>query len=584
MSYFDDASLVLIPSGYKDQKLYAVKPLDGAGDLAFSRASNATRVASNGLIEKVRTNLILQSEAFNTTWLVNAAPTITANTTIAPDGTTTGDTIAATAGSSGVYQIPVVSIGTEYSFSVYVKNITSATNILIGCDSGPSTGFVNFNAATGVITSVAGSITGSSVTNAGNGWYRVSGTYVATAALNTFVIFGASAMTFAAWGAQFETGVTTDYIATTSAAVSVGPVSGLPRLDYLNSTCPRLLLEPQRTNLALNSESVASDTNVGYSVTANNAASPDGYVNADRILEDTGTLHLIQKEFTVGSTTDSYAVSFFVKANGRTSGRILYGLGGAPFSAISATFNLTAGTITAPDASGGATAGSSKIENYGNGWYRVSLSGVVGIAGSHYVRIQDANGGAAGDPTKGFYVYGFQAELGAYVTSYIPTLGTSVTRVADAASKTGISSLIGQTEGVIFIDFVYTNLDSNGLIPITIGTDSSNHAYLYIEGTERITFDFIVAGTATGRIRTAEGYAVKGTRYKFAFAYKANDFAAYINGQLIGTDNSGAITALSNFYFGYPYAAGYSTPNTINQTLLFKTRLTNAQLAELTTL
>jgi hypothetical protein len=58
MSTFDDASLVFIPSGYKNQKLYSVKPLSGDGDLTFSRASSATRVASNGLIEKVRTNLV----------------------------------------------------------------------------------------------------------------------------------------------------------------------------------------------------------------------------------------------------------------------------------------------------------------------------------------------------------------------------------------------------------------------------------------------------------------------------------------------------------------------------------------------
>ena len=117
MSYFDDASLVMIPSGYKDQKVYSVKPLDGSGDLTFSRASSATRVASNGLIEKVRTNIILQSQDFTTTWSTNASPTITANTTVAPDGTTTADTIAATGSGSGVFQLPTVANGVEYSFS-----------------------------------------------------------------------------------------------------------------------------------------------------------------------------------------------------------------------------------------------------------------------------------------------------------------------------------------------------------------------------------------------------------------------------------------------------------------------------------
>ena len=158
-----------------------------------------------------------------------------------------------------------------------------------------------------------------------------------------------------------------------------------------------------------------------------------------------------------------------------------------------------------------------------------------------------------------------------------------MTRGADAASKTGISSLIGQTEGTIFIDWIYTEQPSNGNIPITLSAGTGNNAaYIYFDTSNRINCDFIVGGVATGRIISDAGYAVKGTRYKIAFAYKANDFAAYVNGQSIGIDNSGAITGLSELYFDYPYASDYGLPNTINQALLFKTRLSNADLAALT--
>lgn len=284
MSFYTDASLVLIPSGIKDQKVYCAKPIDGSGDLTFSRASSATRVNSSGLVEKVRENLVLQSEDFTTSWATNVAPTITANTTVAPDGTTTADTIASTGASSGVYQVPTVVSGVEYSFSVYIKNITSATSIQIGCDLAPTNGYLFFNAVSGTINGAAGGITGSSVTDAGNGWYRVSGTYVSTGTSNTIIIFGQAGMSFAVWGAQLETGVTTDYIATTSSAVSVGPVSGLPRLDYSGgASCPSLLLEPERTNLALYSEQFdnAAWAKNNSTATANQAVSPDGYTNAD---------------------------------------------------------------------------------------------------------------------------------------------------------------------------------------------------------------------------------------------------------------------------------------------------------------
>jgi hypothetical protein len=589
MSFFEDASLVLIPSAIKDQKVYSVKPTDGTGDLTFSRASSASRVASNGLIEKVRTNLALYSEQFDNAYWAKTNTTVVANSGIAPNGTTTAELIyPTTTGSNRLLEKSFsISASTPYTGTWYLK---ASGLSWVAVDHIDGNVGAWFNLSTGTIGTITSGCT-ASIVSFGNGWYRcrVSRTSAGGTGYHVIrLVDGDNVISVTAngtdgvlvWGAQLESGdIATDYIATTSAAVSVGPVSGLPRLDYLNSTCPRLLLEPQRTNLATYSEQI---NNAAWlkedilSVTANAIVSPDGFTNADLVIPNTtSTDHTI---YQIATAAVSQTFSVFAKAGGYNF--IFLGANNG-LASDGVFFNLTNGTI-----SQNTSVFTAKIESYGNGWYRCSISAASWPL-IYAIICTSANGTSfvhAGNGTSGVHVWGAQLELGAYATSYIPTLGTSVTRVADAASKTGISSLIGQTEGVIFIDFVYTNLDSNGLIPITIGTDSSNHAYLYIEGTERITFDFIVAGTATGRIRTAEGYAVKGTRYKFAFAYKANDFAAYINGQLIGTDNSGAITALSNFYFGYPYAAGYSTPNTINQTLLFKTRLTNAQLAELTTL
>ena len=212
MSFYDDASLVLIPSGIKTSKVYSQKPTDGTGDLTFTRASIATRTNASGLIESVasnvprldysggatcpslllepqRTNLVLRSEALdNASWSVNGSPTITANTTVSPDGTTNADTIAPAVVGEGVFQSFTVVSAVAHSFSVYLKNITSATNILVGCDSSPSTATISFNAVTGAIFATGASITSSSVTNAGNGWYRVQGTYTSTGTLNTLII------------------------------------------------------------------------------------------------------------------------------------------------------------------------------------------------------------------------------------------------------------------------------------------------------------------------------------------------------------------------------------------------------------
>ena len=60
MSYYDDSSLFVAPNGYKTSVLFAQKPMDANGQLAFTRSNDtATPVGPDGLIEKVRTNLIL---------------------------------------------------------------------------------------------------------------------------------------------------------------------------------------------------------------------------------------------------------------------------------------------------------------------------------------------------------------------------------------------------------------------------------------------------------------------------------------------------------------------------------------------
>jgi hypothetical protein len=57
MSTYDKASLVLIPSGTKEGVVFSQKPTNGDGDFTFSRATAATRVNADGLIESVTDNV-----------------------------------------------------------------------------------------------------------------------------------------------------------------------------------------------------------------------------------------------------------------------------------------------------------------------------------------------------------------------------------------------------------------------------------------------------------------------------------------------------------------------------------------------
>ena len=91
MALFDDASLVVTPNGYKEGTLYSIKPTSGAGDMTVVRATTATRVNSAGLIELVPYNLLTYSEQFDNAAWTKSGVTVTANTTISPDGTQNAD-------------------------------------------------------------------------------------------------------------------------------------------------------------------------------------------------------------------------------------------------------------------------------------------------------------------------------------------------------------------------------------------------------------------------------------------------------------------------------------------------------------
>jgi hypothetical protein len=170
--------------------------------------------------------------------------------------------------------------------------------------------------------------------------------------------------------------------------------------------------------------------------------------------------------------------------------------------------------------------------------------------------------------------------MGSYATSYISTTSASATRVADACYKTGISSLIGQTEGVMFVDWNFENKpDSNGSIPLVIN-GSAGEAYIFVTGGGTLLGELYNSGvqaSITGSIGAVG-------RKKIAFAYKQNDFVLYMNGVQIGTDTSGTVGSMTAVTVGGYYASSYQANSGINQAILFPTRLTNSELASLTTI
>jgi hypothetical protein len=159
-------------------------------------------------------------------------------------------------------------------------------------------------------------------------------------------------------------------------------------------------------------------------------------------------------------------------------------------------------------------------------------------------------------------------------------LGASVTRVADIASKTGISSLIGQTEGTLFAEFTRLNV-GNAVVMFQCNDGTTNNRAQLEIGATGIATTSVLSGGAVSCVITGATLAL-GQTHKLALTYKANDFKLYVNGVLAGTDTSGAVPiSMSRIDLASELGTSFGGVS-ISQILNFTTALNNAQAIELT--
>jgi len=360
----------------------------------------------------------------------------------------------------------------------------------------------------------------------------------------------------------------------------------VPSIDYSGGGCPSILVEPQGTNLVRYSQEFDNEiwTKRYITITTNSTTAPDGSLTADKISGDgtTSIKDIIQSGTSTLTAGTIYTTSFYAKKNTHNFIQIV-GTTSAYDTNTFANFDLNNGVV----GSFGGGVISSNIISVGNGWYRCSMTATCVITSSTSICIVSlinsatSPKGESNSLSTSLYLWGAQLEAGSNATSYIPTVASTVTRNYDVISKTGISDLIGQTEGTMYayLSFKEGGEKYNG---IELFGNSTNRLFIRKDVNDRVIFGGIINGTSNFSNLYNSNYDF----FKIAIIYNSTQLKIYINGSLFQTrtftTNFSATLSTLNFNLGNNTL--YNFQGKVKNLQLYKTALTDEELAQLTTI
>jgi hypothetical protein len=333
------------------------------------------------------------------------------------------------------------------------------------------------------------------------------------------------------------------YFAAPSAASYYGP-----RIDYSTSG-ERLgfLMEETRTNIAKYSNDFTQADWAATNVTAaKTATGPDNTVNSASVLTATANNGTILQ--TITSASNARVTSCYVKRVSGTGAIDLTQDNGTTWTTVAIT----------------------------SSWTRVSLSSVTSTNPVVGLRIR-----VLGDVIQ---VYGFQHEVGSFVTSLIPTTTTD-SRSADIAYLSNSVFPFSATAGTLFVNFNYT-LAASDVLP------GNRYALSFLNLTDALgtrlsiynrsgqkSSSFVQINSVTQTTIAIAGTQPANTPLKSSLAYAANDFAFTQDGVTPDTSSSGSLPSVNTLYIG---SASSTTPASINghirQIMYLPRRVTNEEL------
>ena len=570
--------------------------VDHQRSMSGSNLSAGTFVNSSGLIETAKVNLLPYSKD-NLGW-----STQDMNNDGAVEGppgegqatrfTSVGGTVASRVRYLSAF---TTTAGVQYTLSIYVKplNYNSVSFGLSNIGAGASRSDYNFS--TGIVTNAAGTAD-ASMEALGNGWWRLKNTIIAAPSSGSiptlFLDLGdtaaethATSEGFDVYGGQIEEGVDLNtYIQT------IGVPSAAPRFDHDPTTGESLglLVEESRTNNLKTSNDFSGWLLSNITNNVSTQLSPDGSFNAAEF-ETTGNSATYPYNGKPGTQLPAGTYTFSVWTKFEISSSVLiYGSNlGALLLFDAATKQPSTATIQQ-----GASSFVGTVEEYPNGWYRLSATIIVN-SGSLVTEatvalnknkvttygLPDASG--VGDVLT---IWGAQLEEGSFPTSYIPTTGTALTRSADVASITGsnFSSWYNPNETTLYIespDFPnYGNLSNAAFVYISdvnVGAISVN---------DGIKFGTSSPSTNNRIFVTEAGVTYAGTpgvqASKFAIAVATNDFNFVSDGTSKGTATSVVMPTGMDRLAISSYGPGYAH---LSRLTYFPERLPDSSLQTMTT-
>lgn len=317
--------------------------------------------------------------------------------------------------------------------------------------------------------------------------------------------------------------------------------ANLPRFDYDPSTlqCKGLLIEETRSNLFLQSSNFSTSwvTDVGAcTVTSDNAISPDGTQNADKLafVGTNANRYQTIAGLTIGA---SYTMSVWL--------RVASGTASVSIGNINVGVNV-AQTVTTT-------------------WQRFTVTQTAS-ATTRYPQITATN--------VDVFAWGAQIELGAFATSYIPTTTTSLTRNADAVSMTGtnFSSWYNATEGAFGFEFtpdLFLTSNINRVATISQGGATGRVVDIFTSGGNWNSYN----GTTT---IISGASVVTSVKQRIVATYKTGSYALALNGVAPATAASALVNVANQIAIGSLGGSNYLNGH-IQRISYWPQRITNAE-------